>query len=215
MPKLSDEQQELRRARILDAAEVCFAGNGFHRTSMQDICRQAGISAGALYIYFDSKEALIEGISTRNREDVLAAFTQLGETRDFQAGLEMLLRECVLNQPEHKSRLWLDIGAEATRNDRIRQTVENCDRQVMGAMTELLERAAAAGTIAPVMPIPVIAEAMAAMADGLFWRGAIKPQFDAANIGRTMLAMLSAVLRPAPVNQPAEPETSEPVESLA
>ncbi|MCC2097939.1 MAG: TetR/AcrR family transcriptional regulator, partial [Hyphomicrobiales bacterium] len=202
MPKLSDEQQEARRARILDAAEICFSSNGFHRTSMQDICRQARVSAGGLYIYFDSKEALIEGISARNREDVLAAFTHLGEVRDFQAGLEMLLWECVLNRPEHKSRLWLDIGAEAARNERIKQTVENCDRQIMTAMTEMLERAEAAGLIAPVMAISEIAEVMAAMADGLFWRRAIKPGFDAVTIGRTMLAMLAAMLRPTPGEEP-------------
>ena len=66
MPKLSDIQQEERRARILDAAERCFARTGFHRTTMQDICKDAGISPGALYIWFSSKEALIAGISARH-----------------------------------------------------------------------------------------------------------------------------------------------------
>ncbi|MGE3247593.1 MAG: TetR/AcrR family transcriptional regulator, partial [Beijerinckiaceae bacterium] len=194
-------QQEERRARILDAAEVCFASSGFHRTTMQDICRRAGISAGALYIYFDSKEALIEGISSRNREDVLTSFSQLGQTDDFQSGLEMLLRECVLNQPEHKSRLWLEIGAEATRNPRVHSTIERCDRLVMSAMLELLERARAEGRIKPQLPVADIAEAMAAMADGLFWRGAVAPGFDAATIGRTMLAMLVGVLQPRPAEE--------------
>ncbi|MDP4594965.1 MAG: TetR/AcrR family transcriptional regulator [Beijerinckiaceae bacterium] len=198
MPKLSSEQQEIRRARILDAAEMCFANNGFHRSTMQDICRRAGISAGALYIYFDSKEALIEGISARNREDVLSAFSQLSDMPDFQSGLELLLQQCILNQPEHKSRLWLDIGAEATRNDRIKQTIENCDHLILSAMTQLLEGAQQQGLIDPVLPVSSIAEAMAAMADGLFWRSAIAPHFDAATIGRTMLAMLAGVLRPVP-----------------
>ncbi len=196
MPKLSSEQQEERRARILDAAEICFADAGFHRTTMQDICRRAGISAGALYIYFDSKEALIEGISARNREEVLQAFAQIGATVDFQAGLEMLLQECIVNQPEHKSRLWLEIGSESTRNEQIRKTIETCDRLVLGAMSELLEGAKSQGLIDPQLPIGDITEAMAAMADGLFWRGAIAPNFDPAAIGHTMLAMLTGVLRP-------------------
>ena len=152
MPKLSEEQQAARRSRILDAAELCFAGNGFHRTSMQDICRKAGISAGALYLYFDSKEALIEGIAARNRDDVLQSFARVAKADDFHAALEMLLHDCILNQPEHKSRLWLDIGAESTRNARVRATIVNCDRLVLQALTTMLQRAREHGRIHPVLP---------------------------------------------------------------
>jgi AcrR family transcriptional regulator len=60
MPKLKPEVQHQRREHILDAAERCFARAGFHRTTMHDICREAGVSPGALYVYFDSKEALFE-----------------------------------------------------------------------------------------------------------------------------------------------------------
>ena len=113
MPKLSDSQQELRRTRILDAAEQCFARNGFHRTTMQHICREAGVSAGALYLYFPSKEALIEGISLRSREEVLESFEQFDDTGDFIAGLARLMDVCLLAKPAFKSMLWLEISAEA------------------------------------------------------------------------------------------------------
>ena len=36
---------------------------------MHDICREAGVSPGALYVYFDSKEALIAGICERDRAE--------------------------------------------------------------------------------------------------------------------------------------------------
>ncbi len=196
MPKLSAEQQESRSSRILDAAELCFAKQGFHRTSMQDICRQAGVSAGALYLYFDSKEALIEGISARNRDEVLQSFSHLAEASDFQSGLAMLLQECILDKPEHKSRLWLDIGAEATRNARVHETIQQCDALVLDALAAMLEKAKANGVIDPVLPLDEIVMAMAAMADGLFWRSAVIPGGDTAMIGRTMLTMVSAVLRP-------------------
>jgi AcrR family transcriptional regulator len=67
VPKLKPETQQARREHILDAAERCIANTGFHRTTMQDICLAAAISPGALYVYFDSKEALIAGISERDR----------------------------------------------------------------------------------------------------------------------------------------------------
>ena len=75
MPKLSEDQQNQRRKHILDAAEACFASSGFHSTTMQDICKAAEVSPGALYVYFDSKEALISGLCERDRaefEDMLA-----------------------------------------------------------------------------------------------------------------------------------------------
>src|SRR5690606_27390679 len=61
MAKLSPETLRERSDHILDAAGRCFARAGFHRTTMQDICREAAVSPGALYIYFNSKEALIAG----------------------------------------------------------------------------------------------------------------------------------------------------------
>lgn len=69
MPKLKPDTQRARREHILDAAGACFARQGFHRTTIQDICREAVLSPGALYIYFDSKEALIAGLCERDRNE--------------------------------------------------------------------------------------------------------------------------------------------------
>jgi AcrR family transcriptional regulator len=62
MPKVTDEHVEARRRQILAAALRCFARQGFHRTTMQDIFREADLSPGAVYSYFKSKDELIAGI---------------------------------------------------------------------------------------------------------------------------------------------------------
>ncbi len=59
MPKLAPKTQQARREHILDAAERCFITKGFHPSTMDDICREAHVSSGALYTYFVSKEDLI------------------------------------------------------------------------------------------------------------------------------------------------------------
>jgi len=59
MPKISDEKRAARRAQILDAARTCFQKNGLHATTMEDIIRASGLSAGAVYSYFSSKDELI------------------------------------------------------------------------------------------------------------------------------------------------------------
>lgn len=76
MPKVSQEYRAQRRAHILAAARRCFVRDGFHGTSMQDLVDEAGISSGAVYRYFPSKDAVIEAIAAENLEHVVAVIRQ-------------------------------------------------------------------------------------------------------------------------------------------
>jgi len=58
-PKVTEAHLESRREQILDAAFTCFAHRGFHTTTMHEICAEAGLSAGAIYSYFSSKNEII------------------------------------------------------------------------------------------------------------------------------------------------------------
>jgi len=62
MPKVTEEHVEARRRQILSAALRCFARQGFHRTTMHDIFREADLSPGAVYSYFTGKDELIGAI---------------------------------------------------------------------------------------------------------------------------------------------------------
>ena len=53
---------EDRREQILDAAMRAFARKGFTRTTNKDIAQEAGITAGLIYHYFESKEAVFRSI---------------------------------------------------------------------------------------------------------------------------------------------------------
>jgi TetR/AcrR family transcriptional repressor of uid operon len=55
--------REAQEERILTAAMNCFIRSGFRGASMNEICSEAGMSPGALYRYFPSKEAIIEKIA--------------------------------------------------------------------------------------------------------------------------------------------------------
>jgi TetR/AcrR family transcriptional regulator, transcriptional repressor of aconitase len=59
MPKISEVQRQARRDQILAAAWKCFYRQGIHATSMEQIIREAGLSAGAVYLYFKGKDELI------------------------------------------------------------------------------------------------------------------------------------------------------------
>src|SRR5215467_2172112 len=58
MPKIAEAARAARREQIIAAALACFAGAGYHTTTMADVAAQAGVSKGTPYLYFESKQAL-------------------------------------------------------------------------------------------------------------------------------------------------------------
>ena len=54
-----------REQRILDAAADLFVHYGYDKTTVSDIARAAGVSKGAIYLHFESKDALFEGLLMR------------------------------------------------------------------------------------------------------------------------------------------------------
>ncbi len=56
---------QARPDEVLDAALALFIENGFAATRVEDIAKRAGLSKGAVYLYFPSKEALLEGLVRR------------------------------------------------------------------------------------------------------------------------------------------------------
>ena len=93
------KRQEDQRRRILDAAIRCFSRGGFHATGMQAVCAEAGMSPGALYRYFPSKEAIIEAIVERDRADIPAQLAPLLEAEDVVGALIELAAPVPRRQP--------------------------------------------------------------------------------------------------------------------
>ncbi|TQM25710.1 TetR/AcrR family transcriptional regulator [Nocardia bhagyanarayanae] len=80
MPRVSEEHLERRRQQILDAARLCFARKGFFETSMQDVFTESGLSAGAVYRYFKSKNEIIAALATQTTVDLRAAIAEAVRT---------------------------------------------------------------------------------------------------------------------------------------
>ncbi|QXJ25040.1 TetR/AcrR family transcriptional regulator [Actinomadura graeca] len=79
MPRVSPEHLERRRRQIMDAARTCFIRKGIHETSMQDVFTESGLSAGAVYRYFKSKNEIIEAVMSTVIGDLLTFFADLAE----------------------------------------------------------------------------------------------------------------------------------------
>ncbi|WP_067654685.1 TetR/AcrR family transcriptional regulator [Nocardia harenae] len=76
MPRVSEEHLERRRQQIVDAAQRCFARKGFHQSSMQDVFAESGLSAGAVYRYFKSKDELVAALASNAGTDIRAVLIE-------------------------------------------------------------------------------------------------------------------------------------------
>lgn len=135
------ERAQNRRKQVLQAAAVCFARSGFHGASMSEISKEAGMSAGHIYNYFDSKDAIILAFVDLHAEDVLM---HLGEL-DTQADP---LQSMIDDAPLHIDRsldpagydLPLEMFAEAARNPRIAAALRTADGKVGARFRPIIKR---------------------------------------------------------------------------
>lgn len=83
MPKgFSAREKQLIRARIFENGRKAFASYGLRKTNVEDLTQAAGISKGAFYIFYDSKEALfmevMEAAERNFREQIMAEIEKPG-----------------------------------------------------------------------------------------------------------------------------------------
>lgn len=86
-----------KRRRLLEAAAHCFAGFGFHKTTVEEIAHAAGVSKGLLYVHFSSKEALLEAVLAMTLEEWNEATWSEVErqSRDVRSALRVMHRASI------------------------------------------------------------------------------------------------------------------------
>jgi AcrR family transcriptional regulator len=143
VPKVSAAHREARREEILCAARRCFAEEGFHATSMQDILEAAGLSAGAVYRYFNGKSDLVAAIAGENIDSVLdslgchAAHTDLPIAQAVTAVLRNIRAK---HEAEGISRLALQVWAESARDPQLRDQFAHTHQRFRAIIAGLVAR---------------------------------------------------------------------------
>jgi AcrR family transcriptional regulator len=126
MARVTEAHVEARRNQILDAAWSCFAKRGYHQTTMQDIATDAGISAGAIYRYYASKEAVLAAITERNTERYAELLADIRSESSGPMDVLEAIGQTMLatfEDPlfETNTRLDIEIRPETLRNDVLRE----------------------------------------------------------------------------------------------
>ena len=102
MPRLSEAEKTDRRERILDGARRCFARHGYEGATVVRLEEEIGLSRGAIFNWFPSKEELFIALAARDNERLLLLFAE--------EGLEGILDALLGDDPD-----WLAVYLEFGR----------------------------------------------------------------------------------------------------
>lgn len=198
MPRITDARRAAQRQRVLDAALVCFDRRGFHRTTMQDIVRESALSPGAIYGYFDSKEAIVESVAAERHRVEHALLAGALKSPDPVEGMKTFLTEYFAwledRRERQRRRVSVQVWAEALHDPRLRASVDEGlapMRGVVRAVRSAQRRKKIAARVDP----EGLARVVLALIQGFVLQQAWEPRVDGARYRDTALAALEALMR--------------------
>lgn len=196
MARVTAQRQADRREEILAAAKTCFARAGFHQTSIHDICAAAGMSAGNVYRYFPSKEAIIAGIAERQSAEAAESFAAVSRAENFLEAFAGLARYHLVERDLDDINLCAEVMAESRRNAEVARTHAAIEATLKKGLADMLRKAAERGEIAGDIEFDHIATMLFVLGDGIFWRRSVDPNFDPEALLPLVLQMVNALIKP-------------------
>ncbi len=132
MPKISIEKRNARREQILTGARRCFAEHGYEGATVARLEEEIGLSRGAIFNYFSSKENLFVELAVQDS----ARMSELW----VNEGLEAIIREVLELDPA-----WLTVYFELIRRVRtdlaFRERIEERQQEFMPVNRARIEEA--------------------------------------------------------------------------
>lgn len=198
MPRVSPEHTAARRRRILDAARVVFARKGTRAATIEDICAEAGVSAGGIYTHFPSKAAIREALHAEARaanrrfpEAIRAAPDPLAAMRDMAGAMFKLLDAPEL-QADH--RMSLQMHADAVTDPELAASYAEVHRDMVRAFRDILDEAVAGGRLPDMLDTEYLAWTLVALYQGARVQKLLVPSLDTARLGEVVRSLLAGVL---------------------
>jgi AcrR family transcriptional regulator len=195
MPKISDEKRAARRAQILEAAWTCFQKEGLHATTMDDIIRASGLSAGAVYSYYPSKDDLILAAVITSLSRLTALIAPLLQAVPAPAPAA-LLQQIAATIDRFTAREGYDLKrvallgwAEAQRNERLRETMRGFYLAFREQLEQALGRTAEAGHAERGMAGKDAAKALLAMIVGFVVQDALLHDVEPEELSRGLAVL--------------------------
>ncbi len=198
-PDVSEE----RKGQILEAAIAVFARLGFQQTRMDDIASQAGLSKGALYLYYKSKDAVIAALlkyffaqEFKHLQDFVASEPQGSMAEQLMALTHELTG--ALNWMARLMPIAFEFYAIAGRDKEVRQFLQEYYIAYRGELARLIQRGVERGEFRAVN-VESTALTITALLEGLSLLYFVDPQGIewAAQIEMSMRLLLDGLQPPA------------------
>lgn len=162
-----------RTQQLLAAAASCFARRGFARTTMDEIAREAGVSAGLIYRHFAGKDDLIVAMIDLHRQTEIAQIVAASRQPSLADAIAALAAaDAAEADPRSDGLVAAEIIAEALRNPRIEAVVRAGDDAVREVLAALIAAAQSRGEIATTLEPGLAAELFMALREGVRLRHA-------------------------------------------
>ena len=190
-----------RRRQILDAAMACFRRRGFHQASMQEICAEAGLSAGALYRYFPSKADIIAAIADEDRGDIEPMFEAIATGTNIVDGLCAFAAH-VVTKCGAESTIAADLIAETLRDKDLARRFAGHQVVMRAKLTTAIAAARRRGRVALSVPAERAARIVVLMIDGLVLHAAARGADDVRPLVEDFRAVLEQLFTPTPAAAP-------------
>jgi TetR/AcrR family transcriptional regulator, transcriptional repressor of aconitase len=194
MPKVTDEYIDGRRQQIIDAAYRCFARKGFHQTTMREIYAEAGLSPGAIYHYFKSKEDIIEASFIFDHQRSLPVFEQAIDDPDPMVAIDQLIDFFYTGLESAAAlganRVNIQGWGEALVNPRLLSPLNETLHDFRDMLGRLIRRGQDTGAIDPGIDPESAAEVILASYLGLYLQKALVPDLDVKRYKDVVLALL-------------------------
>lgn len=174
MPRVSTDQLAARRQHILDGARRCFAAHGYEGATVRRLEQSTGLSRGAIFHYFRDKDALFLALAeqdARRMADVVAEQGLVQVMRDLLQTARGEGTDGTAEADGASDRSWLGTRLEVSRRLRtdpdFRERWQAHSAELTAATRERLERQAAAGALRDDVPVPVLAQYLELVLEGL------------------------------------------------
>ncbi|HXF72638.1 MAG TPA: TetR/AcrR family transcriptional regulator [Actinomycetota bacterium] len=197
MPRIEEAQRTERRRSLVDAARRLLARAGYRSLTVDDVCREAGVSKGAFYTYFEGKHDLLLALLDEEAASVRSLMEDV--EREDPSGTQRLRRfaRAMLERGEDPGTLQLpaDLWAEMSSDPQVRERWRAAMAERRAVLRSWIDRAIEAGELAP-LPSNALAAIVLALGDGLMLHHALDPSgFRWTNVRRALDMLLAGAAR--------------------
>jgi AcrR family transcriptional regulator len=196
VPRVSEAHLERRRRQILDAARACFIRKGFYETSMQDVFAESGLSAGAVYRYFKSKDDLVKAIATEGEERLTRFLEQILDEDPLPPLDEIVGRfadfALTLTAPDGILRIAPHAWAAAMHNPDITVAVQELIRSIRTWLFKIVERQRDEGRLPPDVDVEAVGTTLSFAMPGFVLARLLMGDVDADTFRNGIAGLLAA-----------------------